>query len=161
MYIYASKCESPDTVGNNSVSICDFQTSYAYINNTACSESMVFWINTEHTYIGDLEVWIGYWDPSSSTHIEQKIWDHQGGSADNLQLSVHAEGAQNVHNWRLRVIDSGAGDVGAITEFDSLNQQLTQFMFQSVRFYSSTAGVHPCKSSPIPNPLIKTISTYL
>ena len=120
MDAYASKFESPDTIGSNSVPIRDFQTSHAYINNTACSESMVFQINTEHTYIGDLEVWIGWWDPSSSMYLEQKIWDHEGGSGDNLQLSVNAEGFQNVHNWRLRVVDSSAGDEGAITEFYDL-----------------------------------------
>lgn len=81
---------------------------------------MVFQINTEHTYIGDLEVWIGRWDPSSSMYLEQKIWDHEGGSGDNLQLSVNAKGFQNVHNWRLRVVDSSAGDEGAITEFYDL-----------------------------------------
>ena len=118
MDVYASKFESPNTIGSNSVPIRDFQTSYAYINNTACSESMVFQVTTEHTYVGDLEVWIGRWDPSSSTYLEQKIWDHQGGS--NLQLSVHVEGLQNVHNWRLRVVDNAAGDEGSITEFYDL-----------------------------------------
>ncbi|KKG12855.1 hypothetical protein [Methanosarcina sp. 2.H.A.1B.4] len=120
MDVYASKFESPDTIGSNYVPIRDFQTSYAYINNTACSESMVFQINTEHTYIGNLEVWIGWWDPSSSMYLEQKIWDHEGGSGDNLQLSVYAEGFQDVHNFRLRVVDGSAGDEGAITEFYDL-----------------------------------------
>jgi hypothetical protein len=118
MDVYASKFESPNTIGSNSVPIRDFQTSYAYINNTACSQSMVFYVTTEHTYVGDLEIWIGRWDPSSSTYLEQKIWDHQGGS--NLQLTVHVQGLQNVHNWRLRVVDSAAGDEGSITEFYDL-----------------------------------------
>lgn len=73
MDVYASKFESPDTIGNNSVSISDFQTSYAYMNNTMCSESMMFPINIQHAYVGDLEVWIGWWDPSSSTYLEYKI----------------------------------------------------------------------------------------
>ena len=120
MDVYASKFESPDTIGSSSVPISDFQTSYAYINNTACSESMLFKINIEHTYIGNLEIWIGRWDPSSSSYFEYKVWDRQGGSTDNLKLSVHAEGAQNTHNWRLRVVDSTAGDEGAITEFYNL-----------------------------------------
>lgn len=120
MDVYASKFESPDTTGGNSVPIRDFQTSYAYINNTACSDSMLFWINTQHPHIGDLEVWIGWWDTSSSTYLEQKIWDRQGGSEENLWLSVYAEGFQDVHNWRLRVVDDAAGNEGAITEFYDL-----------------------------------------
>jgi len=46
------------------------------------------------------------------------MWDHQGGS--NLQLTVHVQGLQNVHNWWLRVVDSAAGDEGSITEFYDL-----------------------------------------
>ena len=86
-----------------------------HLTEDAC---MVFYVTTEHTYVGDLEVWIGRWDSSSSMYLEQKIWDHQGGS--NLQLTVNVKGLQNVHNWRLRVVDSAAGDEGSITEFYDL-----------------------------------------
>lgn len=120
MHVYASKFESPNTVGSNSVPVRDFQTSYAYIDNVACSESMLFPISIDHTYIGDLEVWIGFWDQDSSSYIDYKVWDRQGGGADNLRLVVHAQGFQNVHNWRLRVTDSAGGDEGAITEFYDL-----------------------------------------
>jgi hypothetical protein len=120
MYVYSSKFESPGTIGSDSVPIRDFQTCYAYINDTACSESIMLPINIEHSHIDDLEVWIGWWDPSSSTYLERKIWDRQGGSANNLWLLVHAEGFQDMHNWRLRVVDSAAGDEGAITEFYNL-----------------------------------------
>lgn len=117
MFVYASKFESPDTVGSNSVPVRDFQTSYAYINNAPCSDSMAFPISIDHTYIGDLEVWIGFCDPYSSSYIDYKVWDRQGGGADNLRLVVHAQGFQDVHNWRLKVTDSAGGDEGAITEF--------------------------------------------
>lgn len=118
--VYASKFESPNTIGDNSVPVRDFQTSYAYIDNVPCSDSMAFPISIDHTYIGDLEVWIGFWDQDSSSYIDYKIWDHQGGGADNLRLVVHAQGFQNVHNWRLKVTDSAGGDEGAITEFYDL-----------------------------------------
>ncbi len=116
MIVYATKFESPDTVGSNSVPIYDYQTSYAYIDDVACSDTMVLPIRIDHTYIGDLEIWIGWKDDPSPTYTEAKIWDREGGSADNLAINVWANGFQNTHDWRLRVYDATAGDEGEITE---------------------------------------------
>jgi hypothetical protein len=73
-----------------------------------------------HTYIGDLEIWIGWKDDSSSTYTEYKVWDRQGGSTDNLGFSIIAEGAQNIHDWRFRVVDSAGGDEGYVEDFYAL-----------------------------------------
>jgi hypothetical protein len=117
MFMWAVKTESPDTIGDNSVPIYDYQTSYVYMDNVACSESMLLPIRIDHTYIGDLEIWIGWKDDPSPTYTEAKIWDREGGSADHLAINVWANGFQNVHDWRLRVYDAAAGDEGEITEF--------------------------------------------
>lgn len=122
MFMWTVKTESPQTEGDNSVPIYDYQTSYAYIDNVACSESMLLPIRIDHTYIGDLEIWIGWKDDPSSTYTEQKIWDREGGSADHLAINVWVRNPDNVHihDWRLRVYDAAAGDEGEITEFSIL-----------------------------------------
>ncbi|RJS81624.1 hypothetical protein CW713_06080 [Methanophagales archaeon] len=117
MIVYATKFESPDTVGSNSVPIYDFQTSYAYIDDVACSDSMIVWIDIGHTYIGDLECWLGWKDEPSSTYIEYKCWDRQGGSDDDIVGYIRILNFQNIHDWRLRVRDCAAGDEGEIREF--------------------------------------------
>lgn len=120
MHVYASKFESPNTVGSNGVPIYDYQTSYAYIDNVACSDNMYLPITIEHTYISDMEIWIGWKDDGSSTYTEYKIWDRQGGDADGLSLIVQAQSFQNIHDWRLRAVDSAGGDEGVVTEFYNL-----------------------------------------
>lgn len=117
MNVYASTFESPETIGSNSVPIYDHQTSYAYINDVSCSETMVLPTRIDHTYIGDLEIWIGWKDDPTPTYTEAKIWDREGGGADHLVINVWANGFQNTHDWRLRVHDAATGDEGEITEF--------------------------------------------
>ena len=117
MNVYASTFESPETTGSNSVPIYDHQTSYVYINDVSCSDIMVLPIRIDHTYIGDLEMWIGWKDDPAPTYTEAKIWDREGGGADHLAINVWANGFQNTHDWRLRVHDAAAGDEGEITEF--------------------------------------------
>lgn len=117
MLVYASKFESPDTVGSYSVPIWDGQTSYAFVDDIACSDGMRISTRISHTYIGDLEVWLGWKDDSEGVYREGKIWDRQGGSEDHLNIDVYVDGWYDVHDWRLRVKDNAAGDEGAITEF--------------------------------------------
>lgn len=120
MIDYVTKYDSPNTIGQNRVAISDYTTSYAYLDNIACSENMYLCTYITHTYIGDLEVWLGWKDESSPTYTEVKIWDHQGGGTDNLALCIGAVGFQNIHDWRLRVTDSYGGDQGYIEEFCDL-----------------------------------------
>jgi subtilisin-like proprotein convertase family protein len=70
-----------------------------------------------HTYIGDLEVWLGWKDDSEGVYREGKIWDRQGGSEDHLNIDVYVNEWYDVRDWRLRVKDNAAGDEGAIMEF--------------------------------------------
>ncbi|MCW3132274.1 MAG: hypothetical protein N2V73_06130 [Candidatus Methanospirare jalkutatii] len=53
---------------------------------TPCT--MVLPIRIDHAYIGDLEIWIGWKDDPSHTYTEAKIWDREGGSADNPAINV-------------------------------------------------------------------------
>lgn len=117
MLVYATKYECPQTTGSNSVSIDDLSTAYAYIDNVACTENMYLPIQIEHTYIGDLEIWIGWKYDQSSDYTEAKVWDHEGGSGDALNLIVKLTNFEDIHDWRLRVVDSSAGDEGRIKDF--------------------------------------------
>ncbi|MDI6719122.1 MAG: hypothetical protein QMD46_05875 [Methanomicrobiales archaeon] len=117
MLVYASKFESPDTIGPYSVPIWDGQTSYAFVDDVACSDRMRISTRISHTYIGDLEVWLGWKDDSEGVYREGKIWDRQGGSEDHLNIDVYVNDWYDVHDWRLRVKDNAAGNEGAITEF--------------------------------------------
>ncbi len=120
MVDYVTRYDSPNTIGENRVTISDYTTSYAYIDNIACSENMYLCTYITHTYIGDLEIWLGWKDESSPTYTEAKIWDHQGDGTDNLVLCINAVGFQNIHDWRFRVTDSYGGDQGYIEEFYDL-----------------------------------------
>jgi len=117
MVIYSTKTESPDTAGSSSVPITDYQTSYAHINDVACSDSMLFTILIDHTYIADLDIWLGWKEEAWDEYAEYQIWDNQGGSADHLALSVRAENFATIHDWQLRVVDTYEGDEGEISEF--------------------------------------------
>ena len=118
MIMYSAKFESPNTLGENRVPIVDYSTSYAYIDNVACSEKMYYYLYITHTYIGDLEIWLGYKEDSSPTYTEIKVWDRQGGSTDNLALMFNLQGFEttNIHDWRLRIKDSAGGDQGYLEE---------------------------------------------
>ena len=112
MIVYATNFESPNTIGLNSVPISDNQISYVHIDNVAYSNRMLLPIRIDHTYIGDLEIWIGWKDDSSYTYTEVKIWNQEGGSADNLAINLWVHDFQNTHDWRLRVSDTAAGNEG-------------------------------------------------
>lgn len=117
MIMYSAKFESPNTLGANRVPIVDYSTSYAYIDNVACSDNLYVYFYITHTYIGDLEIWLGWKEDSASTYTEWKIWDRQGGSTDNLALMLNPQGLQNIHDWRLRIKDSAGGDQGYLEEY--------------------------------------------
>jgi len=102
------------------VPIYDYETSYVHIDDVPCSDSMLLPIRIDHTYIGDLEIWIGWAEEQPGEYTEQKIWDREGGGADHLAINVWANGFENVHHWRLRVYDAAAGDEGEVTEFSIL-----------------------------------------
>jgi hypothetical protein len=53
----------------------------------------------------------------SSTYTEWNIWNRQGGSTDNLALTLNPQGFQNIHDWRLRIKDSAGGDQGYLEEY--------------------------------------------
>jgi hypothetical protein len=120
MIDYVTKCDSPNTIGQNRVAISDFSTSYAYLDNIPCSNNMYLCTYITHSNIGNLEIWLGWKDESSSTYTEVKIWDHQGYGTQNLALCIGEVGFQNIHDWRLRVVDGYSGDQGYIEEFCDL-----------------------------------------
>lgn len=117
MLVYSTKTESPETAGSGSVPITDCQTSYAHISDVVCSESMLLTIQIDHTCVADLDIWLGWKEDSSSVYTEYKIWDNQGGSADHLLLNVLAENFTDIHDWRLRVVDTYEINEGEISEF--------------------------------------------
>jgi len=65
----------------------------------------------------DLEIWLGWKEDLSSTYTEWNIWNRQGGSTDNLALTLNPQGFQNIHDWRLRIKDSAGGDQGYLEEY--------------------------------------------
>ena len=120
MLVYSTKFESPDTLGGNGVPIFDNSTSYAYINNIACSDNLYQTFQITHTNIGDLEIWLGLKTDSSPTYSEAKVWDRQGEGTENLALTIGIQNFQDIHDWRLRVKDNAGGDEGSIETFYSL-----------------------------------------
>jgi subtilisin-like proprotein convertase family protein len=98
--------------------INDLKTSYAYIPSNAASAH----IYIEHTYRGDLVVDIGVGSTSSPVW-SSRVWNRQGGSADNLDLTVDLSAAtaylppSNTYTWFLKVYDAATGDQGRITQF--------------------------------------------
>lgn len=117
MLVYATKHECPQTEGSNFVSIDDLNTTYADINNVACSENMYFVLQIDHTDVSDLEIWTGWKYNQSSDYTEVKIWDHEEGSGDTLNFVVGLTDFEDVHDWRLRIVDSSAGGEGRIESF--------------------------------------------
>jgi hypothetical protein len=114
---YSTTFHSPETVGPKSVPISGNSTAYAHIDNIACSEKMFVCLKATLTCVGDLEIWLGYTTDPSSPYTEMKMWDHQGGNTDCLDLTGILEGFQDIHHWRLR-IDSSAGEKeGYLEEF--------------------------------------------
>lgn len=117
MIDYVAKSESPNTVEANKVQINDYSTSYAYINNIACSERMYVRASIWHTYISDMEVYLGYKTDSSSTYTEKMIWNREGGDGDYIQVETWVVGEQDLHDWRIRVVDKAGGDTGYLDNF--------------------------------------------
>jgi len=79
-------------------------------------------IYIEHTYRGDLVVDIGVGNTASPLW-SSRVWNRQGGSADNLDLTVDLSAAtaylppSNTYRWFLKVYDAASGDQGKITQF--------------------------------------------
>jgi subtilisin-like proprotein convertase family protein len=79
-------------------------------------------IYIEHMYRGDLVVDVGVGNTASPLWSKQ-VWNRQGGSADNLDLTVDLSTAtaylppSNTYKWFLKVYDAAAGDQGRITQF--------------------------------------------
>jgi len=77
-------------------------------------------IDITHTYIGDLYVYVWYYD-SDGWHLVTTAWARQGGSADNLMLAIDISAYGDVlltgHWWYVQVYDYAAGDTGTIDLF--------------------------------------------
>ena len=78
-------------------------------------------IYIEHTYQRDLIIDIGVGDPSSPVW-SQRVWDHEGDSSDDVDLTVDLSSADaylppDGDQWFIKVYDTANGDLGQITEF--------------------------------------------
>ena len=78
-------------------------------------------INIEHTYIGDLEIWVGV-----EGGREVKIWNRDGGSTDDvtkswnlgtLGFTIDDLPPSEDQMWYLRVRDNASHDEGKILQF--------------------------------------------
>jgi len=107
------------------VPIYDLQTSYAYIPNAPPPPPPpegTAHVYIEHTYRGDLIVYIGVGDPASP-FWSTRIWNGQGGSANDLDLTVDLTEAvvylppSETYSWYLKVYDAAGGDQGQIITF--------------------------------------------
>jgi subtilisin-like proprotein convertase family protein len=99
------------------VAINDLKTSYAYIPSRGLAHVYI-----QHTYRGDLIVDIGV--GSTSTPLwSKRIWNGEGGSADNLDLYIGLSIAvaylppSSTYTWWVKVYDKAAGDTGKIMTF--------------------------------------------
>jgi FtsP/CotA-like multicopper oxidase with cupredoxin domain/subtilisin-like proprotein convertase family protein len=128
------------------VPIKDFNTSYAYIPRN-CASAHIY---IEHTYRGDLVVDIGVGNTASPLW-SSRVWNRQGGSADNLNLTVDLSVAaaylppSNTYTWFLKVYDAASGDQGRITQLSITYQGVT---------YTST-------DVPVPVADLKTSYAYI
>jgi len=77
----------------------------------------------EHTWVGDLNITIGVGDPSAPAWSEV-VWNRQGGSQHNLNLTVDLSAAigylppSTSNAWYLKVYDAGHYDEGRIVSFN-------------------------------------------
>ena len=78
-------------------------------------------VNIEHTYIGDLEIWVGV-----EGGREVKIWNRDGGSTDDvtkswnlgtLGFTIDDLPPSEDQVWYLRVRDNASHDEGKILQF--------------------------------------------
>lgn len=79
-------------------------------------------IDIDHTYRGDLRIWIGV--GSTKTPLWSKlVLNHEGGSADDVVMDVDiSEASQYLppnakHKWFINVRDDSNGDEGSIKKF--------------------------------------------
>jgi subtilisin-like proprotein convertase family protein len=119
-------------------------------------------IYIEHTYRGDLVVDIGVGNTASPLW-SSRVSNRQGGSADNLDLTVDLSAAtaylppSNTYQWFLKVYDAAAGDQGRITQFTITYQGIT---------YTSTdvpVSINDLKTSYayIPSPVSAQAHVYI
>jgi len=119
MVLYASKFESPDTIGSNSVAVNDLQTSYAYINSIGGSPSNRFFFEMSHPDASELEIWVSARPDSAYSYTDYKVWDRGSIGGSEFSFSIAASGFEDYHDWKLTVKDNTAGNTGSITEFST------------------------------------------
>jgi len=101
------------------VPIYDLQTSYAYIRGGAGASAHIF---IQHTWRGDLVVTIGVGNPANPSW-SKLVWNREGGSADNLDLTIDISEAtqylppSSTSIWFLKVYDAAGWDQGSIATF--------------------------------------------
>lgn len=112
------------TLSTLPVAVEDERTSYVYIGPSYMAQ-----VEIAHTYISDLLVEIGAGDPAAPLWVDT-IWNHEGGSADDINLDVDISEAlallppsENT-SWFLRVTDTERGDEGNITMFCIRNKDM-------------------------------------
>jgi len=119
-------------VGTRSVVLSDNADGYVVIADAVklVPRAAAAHIYIEHTYRGDLVVDIGVGNTASPIW-SSRVSNRQGGSADNLDLTVDLSAAtaylppSNTYRWFLRVYDAVAGDQGRITQFTIVYQGIT------------------------------------
>ena len=90
--------------------------SYLLLVTATVSATLI--VNIEHTYIGDLEIWVGI-----EGGREVKIWSRDGSSSDDIRESwnlgtfgftVEDLSSLDSQRWYLKVRDNAARDEGVI-----------------------------------------------
>jgi subtilisin-like proprotein convertase family protein len=84
-----------------------------------------YFLRLRHTFIGDLEVRLKVGTNIASPLCTELIWNHGGGSADDLlgYVSIAGSGCSAFFPpsesvpWHLEVKDTATGDIGTVAEF--------------------------------------------
>jgi hypothetical protein len=98
-----------------------FDDAYLGVSDSSVNDPIAH-IDIQHTYCGDLHVYIGVGGPSH-TYIEKCVWDAEGGAADDLKIDVALEGFAKywppigIPGWYLKVYDDVGSDEGMIQSF--------------------------------------------